>query len=125
MDEEIKTCTIEEQETAELARLYTALESKEPGSEEYNSILNEITKIRSNLNESNKIWVQNDENEKKMALEEKRVKQDKVLGIVDNVVKVASIVVSTGLAWVTMKYNIKFGPISSKDAWNQIFKKKF
>ena len=123
MDEEIRI-TIEEQEMAELGRLYATLEQKDPGSEEYNSILNEITKIRSNLNEGNKIWVQKDENDGKMALEEKKLKQEKVISVLKGIGHGISLGLYAGMAWVTMKYNIKFGPISTRDAWTQIFRKK-
>ena len=124
MDEETRVLTIEEQEAQELGRLYAALETKEPGSEEYNSILNEITKIRSNLNEGNKIWVQKDENDSKMALEEKKMKQDRVFSVLKGIGHGISLGLTLGMSWVTLKYNIKFGPISTRDAWTQIFRKK-
>ena len=124
MDEETRVLTIEEQEAQELGRLYAALETKEPGSEEYNGILNEITKIRSSLNEGNKIWVQKDENDSKLALEEKKLKQDRVFGVLKSIGNGISLGLTLGMSWVTLKYNIKFGPISTRDAWTQIFRKK-
>lgn len=126
MDEETKVYTsIEELETEELARLYSALGETQPGTDEYNQILNQITKIRTSLNEGNKIWVQKEENENKNALEEKKLKNDKVWKVLGAIGNGISLVSTVGMAWVTMKYNIRFGPISTRDAWTQIFKKKF
>ena len=55
---------------------------------------------------------------------EKELKQTKWLEIAKNAVSVFGTVVTASMAFTTLKYGIKFGPISSKEAWNLIWKKK-
>lgn len=143
MDEETKVYdSIEEMEQEELGRLYVELEACKPGSEQYDKILTEICKIRTQFNEGNKIWISKEDLDQRKELEamrledaqkardddqakeENRLKQQKLDTVLRAVGVGVNILTTTLTAWVTLKYNIKLGPISTKDAWTQIFRKK-
>lgn len=128
MDDNIKETTFEEMDKSELGRLYALLEETEPGTEEYDTILQHIQTIRKTFNESAKIQqvydtaYANHEHEEEM--QSKEIKQRKL----ESAVKIGEVVLKTTstllMSWVVLKSNLKFGSISTKDAWNMIFRKQ-
>ena len=125
MNDEVEVYgNVEELEIEELGKLYGALDQTTPGTEEYNAILNEIVKIRSSYTEGSKIWSSIEQNIAQKELEEKKLRQTKVENVVKAIGIGANLLITTVMTWVTLKYNIKLGPVSSKEAWNMIFKKK-
>lgn len=142
MDEEAKVYdSIEEMEQEELGRLYAELEACKPGSEQYDKILAEICKIRTQFNEGNKIWISKEDLDQRKELEamrledaqtareedqereKKRLKQQKLDTVLKAIGFGVNLLTTTAMTWVTLKYNVKLGPISTKDAWTQIFRK--
>ena len=74
MNEE-NTMSIEDLETAELGRLYTEMEDRDPTSDEYSKIIASCKTIRYGFNESNKYWSE------KERLEFEREKLDKEIAL--------------------------------------------
>lgn len=150
MNEETKVYdSIEEMEQEELGRLYAELEAAKPGSDQYDKILAEICKIREKFNAGNTIWItkedldqrtkdaeeklviereklerQHEEHLEQMEMERSKIKTQKLDTVLRTVGTILNLVVTAGMVWTTTKYNIKMGPISTRDAWTMIFKKK-
>lgn len=124
MDEEV---TITELNAQEVVRLYEALSKAKPGSDEYKGILKDLDVLSKNLSDASKTELDHyyaaDKLKAEMEMKEKELKQAKWLGIASMAEKVLGTMVSVGLAWTTLKYNIKFGPIGTKEAWSMIHKK--
>jgi len=128
MNEDQEVIKIEEMDNAELARLYGILETQEPGTDEYDKTLQLIEKIRKTVNESLKIQQVYDTtfagHEHEAEMQSKEIKQRKF----ESAVKIGEVVLKTAstmlMSWVVLKTNLKFGSISTKEAWNMIFRKQ-
>ena len=128
MNEDQEVIKIEEMDNAELTRLYGILETQEPGTEEYDKTLQLIEKIRKTVNESLKIQQVYDTtfagHEHEAEMQSKEIKQRKF----ESAVKIGEVVLKTAstmlMSWVVLKTNLKFGSISTKEAWNMIFRKQ-
>ena len=137
MSEETKVYdSIEEMEQETLGDLYAELEAYKPGSEQYDKILTEICKIRDKFNEGNKIWISKEDldqrketEERKIELEErklaeqikmeeqkqKNLKTERILNAVGFGI---NLLVGTGMTLTTLVYNVKMGPVSTKETWS-------
>ena len=125
MNDEIEISKLEERE---IKRLYDELSEKDPSSEEYQTILAHIIKIRDAYNDNSKIeqayWTAEESRQQDKAFKEEELKQRRK----EMIIKAAEYLLGTGLSvattWLVLKTNIKFGPISTKEAWNEIKKIK-
>lgn len=132
---------IEDCETSEIGRLYSELQDVEIGSEKYKEILNAIKIIRSCYNDGNRYWIEKDkmEHDRSTKTEEFRIEREKIAQAKaqlehetelkkaelkaqknDLIGKIALGVLGTGVTltmwWVTLKFNVNLGSITTKDA---------